>query len=189
MVDQDWQSVFSAKGSDEKAVAYQALINEAMNTCYPMITVKRKSSEDPWITDKIRKKIRQRKSVFKCQGRSKAWKRLKEITTKMIKFKRSHYMEKHKIFITTPGAAATFFKNVRAYNSAEKPKIWDVKSIRPSLTNAQLALELSTYFNKISGEFSPLKSSEIPCTFPRDLPVLRPYRVAARIKGIKKPRS
>ena len=65
LISQDWQSVFSAKGSNDKAVAYQTIINEAMNTCYPMITVKRKSSEDPWITDKIGKKIRQRKSVFK----------------------------------------------------------------------------------------------------------------------------
>ena len=56
--------------------------------CYPVITVKKKTTENPWITDKIRKKIKQRKSVFKKQGRSKAWKKLKKLTVKMIKFKR-----------------------------------------------------------------------------------------------------
>ena len=107
----------------------------------------------------------------------------------MIAFKRNQYMERHKIIITSPDLSAHFFKNVRAYNSAEKPEIWNVSSIRPNLTDAELALQLSLYFNKISNEFSPLRSSQIPTTFDRPLPVLKPYQVAMRIKNIKKPKS
>ena len=72
-----------------------------MQRFYPVIHVKKKSSDDPWLTDRIRKKIKQRKSVFKTQGRSKAWKKLKRITKKMIKQRREQYMEKHKIIITS----------------------------------------------------------------------------------------
>ena len=52
---QDWETIYSAIGSDNKATEYQNLMNYAMNECYPIVTVKRKSTEDPWITDKIRK--------------------------------------------------------------------------------------------------------------------------------------
>ena len=189
IINQDWQAVIGAVGSTNKAAKYQELINEAMAECYPIITVKKKSTDDPWITEKIRKRIKQRKFFFKKQGRSKAWKKLKKITRKMIKLKREQYIEKHKIVITSPGAAATFFKNVRSYNTAEKPSIWDIKSIRPALSDADLALELSLYFNRISSEFSPLTPEEVPSTFHRDLPVLRPYQVAERVRRIKKPRS
>ena len=164
-------------------------MDAAMSECFPVITVKRKSTEDPWITEKIRKKIRKRKAIFKSEGRSVRWKRIKKITAKMIKFKREQYMERHKLIITSPDLSAHFFKNVRAYNSVEKPVIWNVSSIRPNLTDAELAIQLSVYFNEISNEFSPLRNSQIPVTYDRPLPVLKPYQVAMRIKNIKKPKS
>ena len=106
--EQDWNDVYSAESSDSKAEIYQKMTMSAMTECFPLVTVKRKSTDDPWITEKIRKKIRQRKKIFKKQGRSKAWKKLKKITTKMIKFRREQYMERHKILITSPGASALF---------------------------------------------------------------------------------
>ena len=45
-------------------------MDAAMNECFPLVTVKRKSTEDPWITNKIRKKIRKRKAIFESEGRS-----------------------------------------------------------------------------------------------------------------------
>ena len=60
-----------------------------MSDCFPVITVRRKSTEGPWITPKIRLKIKRRKAVFKKQGRSKVWKKLKKVTTKMINIWRS----------------------------------------------------------------------------------------------------
>ena len=51
-----------------------------------------------------------------------AWKKYKKITDKMIKFRRNKYMEHHKFLITESGSSAHFFKHVRAYNLADKPK-------------------------------------------------------------------
>ena len=47
---QDWNSVFDAVSSYDKALVYQGLINGAMNNCYPLIRGK-KSTDDPWITE------------------------------------------------------------------------------------------------------------------------------------------
>ena len=57
LLNQTWNEVYEAKSSLEKAKAYQNLMSGAMDACYPVVTVKRKSSEDPWITDKIRKNL------------------------------------------------------------------------------------------------------------------------------------
>ena len=77
VLSQSWSEIFEAKSSSEKAETYQTLMTAAMDACYPVVTVKRKSSEDPWITDKIRKKIRKRKAIFRKYGRSPAWKKLR----------------------------------------------------------------------------------------------------------------
>ena len=189
LLSQDWNAIFNATDSDSKAEKYQEVVCNLMNECYPLVTVRKKSSDDPWITDKIRKKIKQRKKIFKKQGRSKAWKKLKKITIKMIKYRREKYMEKHKILITSPGASALFYRNVRSYNTPEKPKIWNIKSVKPELSDGELALQLSKFFNEISSEFEPLDQSEIPRTYARQLPLLKTYQVAMRIKRIKKPRT
>ena len=68
MIEQQWDEVYFAGSSSDKASAYQDIIDATMATCFPLVTVKRKSSEDPWITEKIRKKIRKRKAIFKTEG-------------------------------------------------------------------------------------------------------------------------
>ena len=99
------------------------------------------------------------------------------------------YLERNKLLLVHPDSSRNFFRNVRAYNTVEKPKIWDIRSLCPGLSDDQLSLELSVYFNKISSEFQPLKSSQVPKTFDRRLPVLQPYQVAGRIRSIKKPKT
>ena len=58
LVQQDWQGVLGASGSNNKAEKYQEMMSNAMRDFYPVITTKKKSTEDPWINDKIRKKIK-----------------------------------------------------------------------------------------------------------------------------------
>ena len=64
----------------------------------------------------------------------------------MIRYRRDKYMEKYRILVTSPDSSRHFFRNVRMYNSAEKPKIWDIRSLCPDLSDKQLAQELSLYF-------------------------------------------
>ena len=107
----------------------------------------------------------------------------------MIKFQRDLYMDKHKILITSPDSSRNFFRNVRAYNTVERPAIWNVKALCPDLTDQQLSEELSKYFNTISNEFLPLCDDQIPKTFSRQLPRLQPYQVAGRVRAFKKPKT
>ena len=117
-----------------------------MSACFPIVNIRRKSTEDPWITEKIRRKIRQRKAIFRRFGRSKVWKNFKKVTDRMIKYRRDLYMQKHKLVITDPDSSRHFFRNVRTYNTAERPTIWDIKTVRPDLTDEQLAEHLSLFF-------------------------------------------
>ena len=100
----------------------------------------------------------------------------------MIKYRRDLYLKKHKLIITDPDSSRNFFRNVRTYNTVERPKIWDIKTVCPELTDEQMAEQLSHFFTKISGEFKPLLPSEIPLTYRRSLPKLLPFQIAGKIK-------
>ena len=65
LVGQDWADVFLAVRADAKADAYQSLIDAAMDRFFPVRTVKRKSTDLPWINKAIRRKIRRRMAVYR----------------------------------------------------------------------------------------------------------------------------
>ena len=82
-----------------------------------------------------------------------------------------------------------YFKNVKSYKSAERPKPYDVRLLFPGKSDLEVANELAAYFNEVSQEFEPLSPDEIPVAREKALPVLATHEVAARIKFFKKPKS
>ena len=76
-VGHDWAEVLNATGSNSKAEAYQNTIDAAVTEHFKLITTTRKSTDPPWINARVRKRIKQRKAVYRREGRSASWKRLK----------------------------------------------------------------------------------------------------------------
>ena len=91
IVPESWGDVLDVQGSQNKAVAYQAKITGALESCFPLITVRRKSTDPPWINAKIRTMIRRRRGIYRQHGRSAAWKRLKKKTLSLITKRRQKY--------------------------------------------------------------------------------------------------
>lgn len=184
----DWADVWGAEGSDAKAEAYQAHIDHAMDTFFPLRTVRRKSTDLPWINRAVRKRIR-RMRVYRREGRSDLWKFLKNQTDTMIKERKKKYMDMKKRQLTEINTNRSFFRLVKAFNTPEKPQTFDVRSLRPGATDSQVAEELADYFNRISGKFDPLTAGQVPMGPPRTNETLSPHQVSSRIKHFRKPKS
>ena len=56
-----------------------------MDKCFPLKVRTIRSTDDPWFSIGIRKKVRLRKRIFKQHGRNGRWKSLKKITEAKIK--------------------------------------------------------------------------------------------------------
>ena len=52
-----------------------------------------RSTDDPWISDNIQSLIRRRKRVFKKQGRSAKWRKIKTKTDRMICERKKKYYD------------------------------------------------------------------------------------------------
>lgn len=186
---QDWGDVLLAVGSDDKAAAFQATIDKLMNKHFPVKTVRRKSNDLPWINEIAKKKSEKKKIVYRYEGRSERWRALRKNLEEYLGIRKTNYLRKQRDKLMTADASRQFFKNVKNYNSHEKPKSFDVRDLRPDTTDEELADEIACFFNRISSEFEPLLPEQIPSTYHRDLPLLTPSGVEERLKKAKKPNS
>ena len=85
--------VVQAVGSNRKAEMYQEAVTLAMENFFPLVTVRKKSTDCPWINNRIRKLTARRQGIYRCEGRSEKWRRLKRITDEIIKKRREAYLQ------------------------------------------------------------------------------------------------
>ena len=184
-----WDELHREPTSNGKGGIYQREVTAAQNRFFPEITVKRKASEPPWFNWKIKKKMRQKKGIYKREGRSPKWRRVKKILEDLIDKRRQNYAGSQKDALMAQDGERNFFKNVRSYQSYEREKPFNVADLFPGKGDQEVAEILAEHFNAISREFQPLQASEIPVTKDRRLPTLLPYQVAGRIRAFRKPKS
>ena len=186
---EDWSEVYAEYDTNSMAVKYQQIIDDLLNKHFPLKTVKRKESDLPWINGTAKKMIRKKCAIYKAEGKSDRWTTQFNKVEQYLEKRRQAFMEKQREKFTGPDAATCFYRNVKAYKSADKPKSFDIRDLRPGLTDQEIAAEAAAFFNQISCEFQPLEPADIPATYHRDLPLLSPARVAELIRKARKPSS
>ena len=65
----DWAPLLAAQGSNAKTEMYQAEVVGAMERCFPPEKINR----PPWYNWKVRKRIAQKKGIYRREGRSVKW--------------------------------------------------------------------------------------------------------------------
>ena len=102
---------------------------------------------------------------------------MRKVIAEIIRKRRKAYLESQKDGLLVEDARRNFFKNIKAFQSKDRPKAFNPLSFFPGKTEEEAAQEIATYFNRISAEFQPLEPSEIPRTHHRTLSELLPYQV------------
>ena len=186
----DWEEVIQATGSDKKAEIYQKEIQWALEAFFPLITVRRRDTDPPWINPAIKKLIRARKRVYKdTEKRKGEWKELKRKTEELIEKRKKKFQDSQKLKLLADDAERNFYRNTKNYLSKQRPKPFDVLDIFPGKSETEASELLAHHFNTISCEFDPLVRTDIPSTFSSPLPILATHEVAKRLKRFKKPKS
>ena len=186
---EDWADIYQAVGSNAKADAFQASIDRLMELHFPFKSIRRKDSDLPWLNELAKKKIKRKKAIFRDEHKSPRWYEAKEDLEKYLEKRRTLFLEKQRTKVTGNDAAKNFHANVKNYQSAEKPKTFNIMDMRPGKEEREVANEVAGYFNRISAEFSPLQPWEIPTTYHRQLDRLTPAGVEERLRLAKKPNS
>ena len=137
------------------------------NTVGGRINKRKRSNEAPWITHGIRKKIRMRMRIFRREGRSARWRRLKRITDSIIKQKKTEYVERMKKMGKKNGKA--FYKMVKEVGCNERPKPWGPGDLYQGEGEMEIAEKISDYFGDISDLLPRLDNTRVPRDCPEDI--------------------
>ena len=185
----DWKEVLAAGSSNEKAGKLQHVLEDLMNRHFPEKTVRRKEDDLPWLDNLARKMIKKKSAVYKEEGPSQRWEALRSKLEKHLDEKKQVYLAKQRDRFIGPEASREFYKNIQAFKSPEKPKSFDVKGLCSSADDKEAADEIAEFFNRISREFKPLETCQIPFTYHRDIPLLTVEKVVDMLKTAKKAKS
>ena len=189
MATQRWDQVYRAVDSDSKAGELDAILTRAMDRCFPFKTTTKRKTDPPWINHAILTQIRKRRKVYLREGRSQLWKRMKKKTAKLTKKRAKNYIKSQKRALLASDASRVFYKNVRSYQSKEKPPSFDVRALFPDKDDQTVSEELADHFNGISLEFDGISQADIPTSTSSALKILSKAEVESKLKKMKKPKS
>ena len=185
----DWAPVVNLEGSNPKATKLTQILMDLMDKHFPEKTVRRKETDLPWLDNWARKRIKRKSAIYRAEGASARWENARTELEEHLAKKKEEYLAKQRLKFIGPNASSEFFKNVKAFSNAEKPKTFDVRDLRPGNTDEETAKEVAEFFNRISAEFSPLEPSQIPFTYDRPVQMLVAGDVTKLLKKAKKTKS
>ena len=185
----DWTETLAKVGSNAKANDLQKILDKLMDEHFPLRSVSRKESDLPWINSVALSMIKKKDAIYKSEGKSDRWERQRSKVDTYLAKRREGFLQTQREKFIGPDASRDFFANVRSFKNAEKPKSFNVRDLRPGVEDNDIADEVAAYFNRISNEFKPLESHQIPMTYHRDLPPLSVEEVEKMLKSSKKAKS
>ena len=186
LAEKDWMEL---EGMDANAAAkyLNATLKGFSDACFPVKMHKIKSSDPPWFNRKLKRMIRNRKRLFKRQGRSAAWKEAKARTYAEILCQKKIFIEKIKTRTRNAGCSRAYFEAINMFRTKSAPKRWDIRSMFPGKEDIEIAEISATYFNRISCEFESLPRPT--WAGESNYPIIEVYEISAQLKKCKKPRS
>ena len=146
MLSVNWEEIERDNPSNT-AVALNDLLQQLYDECIPVRMIRRKSSDAPWMTRKIRRLIRARKRCYKKHGRSARWRQRRDEAEAAIKEAKVKYAEKIKDKIKAAGNNKSFFQmsNMFSANDLPMPR-WKIQSMFPGQTNSAVAEKAAEFF-------------------------------------------
>ena len=126
----DWEKLLGNVTCPSKATELlHEKIDSLNDMCFPWKLRKIRSTDKPWITDKIKRKIRSRKRCFKKYRRGPKWQEKKQITDKEIEKSIKEYFIKE--IDKLKGRANVPFKALGHVTSPENDSDWHIGQLCP----------------------------------------------------------
>ena len=155
----DWNQTLPDGGPDELLAAFEAKMGEMTDRLFPLVKVKQRSSDPPWITNGIRRLSRRKARTYKEQGKSRTWLNMDYKMSQMVHNSKVTFVSNVK-----KGGTSTrkYFSAVRSLAAAGQKPEWSVSDLYPSLSPVEAGNEVAEYFTKITDQFTLLQERPVP---------------------------
>ena len=129
------------------------VLDGMVGQCFPFVTIKHKSTDNPWVTRKDKRQIRRRRRIYRREGKSDKWHEEKKITEDNLNNGKKKWFGKMKKKSIDSGNNKSYFQAAKTLGCKEAPVQFNVRTILPGKADAAIVEELAEYqlnFNGIS---------------------------------------
>ena len=122
----DWSSLAETQSADGKWGVVEHVIKTLTDKHFPMVRVRKRSNESPWITRAIRRLWKKKVRIYKKEGRSQSWWDTDWIVQQKIETSQVEFVKK-KLEEGTSGRS--FYKVTKKLAKAAVVRQWSVKDL------------------------------------------------------------
>ncbi|XP_072048885.1 uncharacterized protein [Amphiura filiformis] len=182
---QTWDNVTNARGTQDKADALYGYLDNAVESLFPMKTIKIHSNNKPWVNSKITKLIELRQRAFTPQ-RTTEWRRLRNrVQREIFKAKTNYYANRVRHLQKTD--PRKWHQQVKLMTNNNKS---EVNIPIPGVEDGDhvgIANAINNRFVSVSDHLCPLDITKLEAYLPAPTPppTLHAWDVYAELQKIK----
>ena len=151
----DWERAIRGDSIQEVVSGFDRILMEVLDRTVPKVEKTRKTTDDPWIHDGIRRAIKRRKAVFRLQKRSALWKSMKKHTDGMIAEAKKRYYLREAEKAKSIGSGKIAYQAINNLRTSERPRQWTMDDLANGRTDEQLLEDRADYYEQITEGFEP----------------------------------
>ena len=183
----DW-AIIERDTASESAACLTTVLESYVEECFPLKTRKTNSNDAPWFNNNTKRHVNRKMAIYKREGKSERYKQASKECLSVINNAKKEFIDRVIEKCKKSRNSKGYYKAVKVLNSKEAPIIWEICSLYPDKSEAEIAEIVAEFFNSISQEYPPLPDPGIPWS--RDMPeIIAIHEIASRLKSLKKPKS
>ena len=181
----DWAPLYETD-SDGAVDLMTGLLTGLYRDCFPEKTRTIKSSDQLWVTNRVRRMAAKKRRCYRKRGKSEHWKKIERETEAVVREAKLAFLDKSKRRVVEAKNSGSFFRAVNALKEKDPQPRWNIRSLFPGRQDKEIADECVGFFSQISKEFQPIA----PPT-PNGAPPwkIELHEISSRLKHCRKPKS
>ena len=144
----DWKQQLEGLDPDQMSVRLEEVVRRLTDKNFPLVRVRKRSNEAPWITRAIKRLWKRKIRLYKKGGRSQAWWETDAELQRRIGESRINFVDK----ILEEGCnGGSFYAASKKLSTATSSSEWRVQDLFNGRPPAEICDEILGFYGKISG--------------------------------------
>ena len=198
----NWNVMTGGMSSSDMVDMFQMMITDLVDIHFPLKRITISPYDKPWFTEELKSLRRRRQRIYRKEGRSLSYFKIKEEFDKKLESEAAKFIEKIQNEVKD-GKRGGSYSALRKLGNRDfednKVSGFDIPEfIEKNMDDEQCAEAMADYFSEISQQFEPIRFENLPPAIKEELdrgrddvtvPILDEHEVHKRIVKAKKPHS
>ena len=146
MACQDWDSMLHSGDVDEMTAKFEAKVGALTEKHFPLARTRKRSTEPPWITKRIKRLWKKKLRIYKKKGKNAVWWNTDHVLQEAITEARTGFVDR---ILEDGNSGRSFYTAVKKLASPSSQAQWAVTDLYPGLPPAKVCHEILELYGSI----------------------------------------